>query len=469
MLISLKHISKTLPKEDTFDYRSLNQDLFLSSNKTVVVIDDDPTGNQTVYDVPLLAKWDLNTLINEFENETSLFFLLTNSRSLTQEQSSELYRTISKNILRASEMTGRDFVIISRCDSTLRGHFSEIEVIEEAMPNSNSIKVFIPIMFEGRRVTVDDTHYISEDEQLIPVNETAFSKDHTFAYANANLKLYIEEKTLGKTRSSDVISLDIESIRTSDTQILSDKINTIETGKFCFINALNYFDLDKAINALKLAEKSGKRILFRTSSSFIPSYIGLKPQPLLAPKLIIDVEDKKGGLIIIGSYVPKSSIQLAHLFKDGRKKEMIEVDGDIITSKQTNAYLSSIIKQIDKNISSGKDVVIYTSRKLIQDKDTASNIEIASLISQSLVTLMKGISVRPRYVLAKGGITSHDLAIKGLGMQRSTVLGQILQGIPVWKMGPETKFPGLTYIVFPGNVGKEESLTEIIQKLSSNG
>lgn len=467
MAIPLEHISNALPKEDTFDYRRLNEKLFQSSQKTCIVIDDDPTGNQTVYDVPLLAKWDLNTLIHEFEHKTPIFFLLTNSRSLTKEQSSELYHLISKNILKASEQTGRDFVIISRCDSTLRGHFSEIEVIKEAMHYDKAIKVFIPIMFEGGRITIDDTHYISEDEQLVPVNETAFSKDHTFAYSHANLKLYIEEKSLRKTSSYDVASLDIESIRTSDVQILGDKIKAIPSGKFCVINAINYFDLDKVVYALRLAENSGKQILFRTSSSFVPSYIGIKPRPLLSPDRIIDVEDKKGGLIIIGSYVPKSSLQLSYLFKDGHEKEMIEVDVEVVISAKTDSYLSSIIEQIDKNISSGIDVVVYTSRKLIQVESTASNIEIAFQVSQSLVALIKGIRIRPRYLIAKGGITSHDLAIKGLGMERSTVLGQILQGIPVWKMGPETRFPGLAYIVFPGNVGKEASLSEIIQKLSS--
>jgi len=74
--------------------------------------------------------------------------------------------------------------------------------------------------------------------------------------------------------------------------------------------------------------------------------------------------------------------------------------------------------------------------------------------------------VQPNYILVKGGITSHDIAIQGLGMKRSEVIGQLLPGVPVWKMGEETRFPNIKYIVFPGNVGGEKSLYQITQKLT---
>mgnify|MGYP003630963966 CR=1 FL=1 len=466
MSISLKDISKQLPLEDTSDYRSLNKIVFNTCNKTCVVIDDDPTGNQTVYDIPLLTQWDLDTIKNEFKKETPVFFLLTNSRSLTKEKSTEIYQKITKNILEASKITKRDFSIISRSDSTLRGHFSEIKTIKQSEHFDDAITVFIPVMFEGGRVTVKDIHYIREHEKLTPVNQTAFSKDHTFAYSHANLKAYIEEKTKGRIKASHVVSLDIESIRTLSPKTLSNRINAIESGKFCIVNALNYNDLDKVAQALLLAEKSEKQILYRTSSSFVPSYIGLEPKPLLTAETIINSKSKSGGLTIVGSYVPKSSSQLKHVIENTSKKELIEINVEVILSAEVKVYIASIITKIDTTIANGKDVIVYTSRKLITGKDSDSNIDIASKVSQALVALVNGITIRPKYLLAKGGITSHDLATKGLKMERSKVLGQILSGVPVWEMGAETKFPKLLYIVFPGNVGNEKSLSEIIQKLS---
>ncbi|MGB5418377.1 four-carbon acid sugar kinase family protein [Algibacter sp.] len=466
MTTSLKHISEQLPLEDTSDYRKLNKISFKTSNKTCIVIDDDPTGNQTVYDIPLLTQWELDTFINEFQKETPILFILTNSRSLSEEKSTEIYQEISKNILKASQLTNRNFTIISRSDSTLRGHFSEIEAIQKSGHYKDAITMFIPVMFEGGRVTVNDVHYICENDQLVPVNKTAFSTDHTFGYTHANLKSYIEEKTRKSTKADTVVSLDIESIRTLNIKSLTSKIHSIPPGKFCIINALNYNDLDKVTQALLQAEKSGKQILYRTSSSFVPSYIGLEPKPLLTPEAIIDSNNKNGGLTIVGSYVPKSSSQLKYVIENTSEKELIEIDVEVILSDKSKVYLALIISKIDETIGHGKDVIVYTSRKLIIGKSADSNINIASKVSQALVDLVTGIKERPKYLLAKGGITSHDLATKGLRMQRSKVLGQILPGVPVWGMGKETRFPGLPYIVFPGNVGNEKSLSEIIQKLS---
>ena len=48
----------------------------------------------------------------------------------------------------------------------------------------------------------------------------------------------------------------------------------------------------------------------------------------------------------------------------------------------------------------------------------------------------------------------------------SMVAGQLLPGIPVWRVGDETRFPGLTYVVFPGNVGGPEALKEAVNKFA---
>ena len=47
-----------------------------------IVLDDDPTGTQTVYDLPVLTEWTVATLQAEFARGTPIFYILTNSRSL---------------------------------------------------------------------------------------------------------------------------------------------------------------------------------------------------------------------------------------------------------------------------------------------------------------------------------------------------------------------------------------------------
>jgi uncharacterized protein YgbK (DUF1537 family) len=79
--------------------------------------------------------------------------------------------------------------------------------------------------------------------------------------------------------------------------------------------------------------------------------------------------------------------------------------------------------------------------------------------------VVRALTIRPRYLVAKGGITSSDIATQGLGVRRALVLGQILPGVPVWQLGPETRHPALVYIVFPGNVGGPQALAEIVTTL----
>ncbi|WP_136481597.1 four-carbon acid sugar kinase family protein [Cognatitamlana onchidii] len=460
-------ITNQLPKEDkTADYRAENFKLFSSLNQTCIVIDDDPTGNQTVYDIPLLTTWDIKTLANEFEKKTPAFFLLTNSRSLSASQSKELYTHIAQNILKASKIAKRDFTIISRSDSTLRGHFFEIETLQLGIGNNKAVTMVIPVMFEGGRVTVNDTHYLKSDGILTPVNATPFSKDHTFGYKNANLKKWIEEKTNGKVDANGVYSISIEDIRVKDVNRLAGMISGIPSGAHCIVNALNYNDLDKVASALLLAQSQGKSIVYRTSSSFVPSYIGLVPRGLLSVDKIIDNNNTNGGLTIVGSYVPKSSAQLKHALTHYSDDTVVEVDVSKVISNQSESYLKELNRLIDQKLIQGKDIIVFTSRKLVTGKDTVSNINIAKQVSNALVYLVHNLKSRPKYLLAKGGITSNDLALKGLGMKKSKVLGQIEAGIPVWEMGAETKFPKLLYIVFPGNVGNERTLLHIINKLN---
>jgi uncharacterized protein YgbK (DUF1537 family) len=108
-----------------------------------------------------------------------------------------------------------------------------------------------------------------------------------------------------------------------------------------------------------------------------------------------------------------------------------------------------------------------TSRTLVSAQDAEKSLVIGQMVSSGVISILGRISVRPRYVLAKGGITSSDVATEWLGVKRAIVLGQIARGISVWQLGSESRFDGLIYIVFPGNVGKPESLAEVVSILQA--
>jgi uncharacterized protein YgbK (DUF1537 family) len=102
----------------------------------------------------------------------------------------------------------------------------------------------------------------------------------------------------------------------------------------------------------------------------------------------------------------------------------------------------------------------------VTGKDSKSSLKIGQKISKGLIRIIQRIQISPRYVLAKGGITSSDIATRALNVKKANVLGQILPGVPVWKLGAESRFPNLAYIVFPGNVGDDHALVDVVRQLN---
>jgi len=433
---------------------------------SIVVLDDDPTGTQTVHDIPVLTNWKLPSIIDEFSRQTPLFYLLTNSRSLSTAGAVELAMEVGTNIMEASRQTRRAFEIVSRSDSTLRGHFpAEVDALLQTLEMKQAVRVIIPFFEEGGRYTINDVHYVREGQQLIPAAQTDFAKDVVFGYSSSNLKQWVEEKTQGKISASSVRSLSIDELRKKDPEHIAKRLVAFGPGDVCIVNAADYRDLEVATLAFLKAQQEGLPVLFRTAASFVRVRAGLSARPLLTANEMDSAADKAGGLIMVGSHVPRSSQQIAHVLQNA-KVQSIELNIKKVLSPQCrNEEIRGAVKFVEEALSQSRDVMVYTSRKLITGRDNESSLSIGNQISQGLVEIVSSMSVRPRYILAKGGITSSDIATQGLGIVRARVLGQILPGVPVWRSGPESKFPDLPYIVFPGNVGSADAISKVVQGL----
>ena len=210
------------------------------------------------------------------------------------------------------------------------------------------------------------------------------------------------------------------------------------------------------------AQQEGRRFLFRTAASFVRVRAGLRARPLLTADEM-NSTSSTGGLVIVGSHVPRSSQQLSHVLQHGNVQG-IEFNVDkILSPKDRDEEIRRSVEFVENELSQGQDVVVYTSRKLITGRDNEGALSIGRQISQGLVEVVSSMGVRPRYILAKGGITSSDIATQALGIVRAQVLGQILPGVPVWQSGPESKFPDMPYVVFPGNVGSTDAISQVIQ------
>lgn len=464
MYTKAEEVFSTLPAETSADLLPLIRDQFLRSRKTIVVLDDDPTGTQTCYDVVVLTSWEKSLVVAELLKNPSILFILTNSRSLGKPDAVKLAEEIGANLLEAQKESGREIVIISRSDSTLRGHFpAEVDAIASALNMQDAVRILIPAFIEGGRFTIHDVHYIREQDQLIPVADTPFAKDAVFGYKNSNLKEWVAEKTNGEVAARNVVSVTLEDIRKGSVPGVVSKLNTCAAGGVCIVNACSHKDLEVIVSGLLEAEQSGQKFIYRTSATFVSIRAGLPAGRLLDN---IDITNSaNGSLTIVGSYVPKTTRQLENLLQDKIHFAIEIIVSRILQDDEVDIYRRDIVMRIDKELAQGRDVVIFTSRDLARGVHAAANLRINSAVSSFLVSIVKDLITRPAFIIAKGGITSSDIATKGLGAKKALVLGQVIPGVPVWKLDATSKYPGLVYTVFPGNVGDDRAMVAVNRKL----
>lgn len=436
-----------------------------TSRRKVVVLDDDPTGTQTVHNIPVLTEWPVDSLRAELSNEYPVFYLLTNSRSLHLPEAQALNTEIGQNLIEAARQANTDFAIVSRSDSTLRGHFpGEVDALAKAINQTFDAWLIIPFFLEGGRYTINDIHYVAEDDRLIPASDTPFARDAAFGYRASNLREWVAEKTGGRVTADTVASISIDDIRRGGPERVTEQLNELTGGRMCAVNAASYRDMEVFVKGLLTAEAEGKKFLYRTAASFVQVRAGLAPRPLLT-KADLNAPDSGGGLVVVGSYVPKSTGQVNELLAQPDITP-IEISVEALLDDTHRASeLERVTEQANQSLSSSQDTIIFTSRQLITGANPESSLLIGQRVSEGLVSIVRSISVRPRYLLAKGGITSSDVATQGLQVKRAMVMGQILPGVPVWQIGPESRHPGMPYIVFPGNVGGNDALVQVVRNL----
>ena len=441
-------------------------------NRKIVVLDDDPTGVQTVHDVSVYTDWEVDTIRQGFEEWSPMFFILTNSRSFSEEKTRQVHHQIAVNVSRIAKETGKNFMIISRGDSTLRGHFPlETKVLADTLQQEAGIiidgEVVCPFFPEGGRYTIDNIHYVKDQDSLVPAGKTEFAKDKTFGFAASDLRAYVEEKTEGGYRAEDCITVSLEELNALNVQGIKGKLMSAKDGAKIIVNAVCYADLKVFCAAMVLAMKDGKHFLARSAAA-LPKILGrVSDQPLLTKAELVGATPN-GGIVLVGSHVKKTTDQLHALQTLEGQIDFMEFDvNTCFTVGGLEKEVERIIGEAQEKILQGRTVVIYTSRTLLAPEGMTpeEKLQISVSISDAVTSIIGKLTVKPRFIIAKGGITSSDVGTKALAVRKARVMGQVKKGIPVWMTGPESKFPGMPYIIFPGNVGEVETLKEIVEEL----
>ncbi|WP_159735886.1 four-carbon acid sugar kinase family protein [Arthrobacter sp. 9V] len=466
--------------------------------KILVVLDDDPTGTQSVADLAVLTRWEVSDFTWAFshirENHTQpAVYVLTNTRSLDPAEAAARNEEVVRNALAAADGTV-SLGFVSRSDSTLRGHYPlEPDVIAATVAaetgEATDGVVIVPAFPDAGRVTIGGIHYMRGTGEaagsLTPVADTEFAKDASFGFANSEMAKYVEEKSQGRFPAADVIVLDLNIIRagssaqdpTISAKAIADALEPATNSTPIVADIVTENDFRALALGLEEAERRGKKLLYRVGPPFVRGRIGQEiPTALTSEEAYAgNTPSTAGGLIVVGSHVGVTTRQLNHLTSQHSSARIIEIDVEkLIAGTQTageaeaDAYVETVVSRVVDALHKG-DVIVHTSRLLIKTDDAAASLKIARTVSAAVVAVVNRTlkTFPPRFVIAKGGITSSDVAAHGLEIRHAIVRGPMLPGIvSLWEPvdGPAK---GIPYIVFAGNVGDDQSLTEVTRKLSA--
>ncbi|MBA0901832.1 MAG: four-carbon acid sugar kinase family protein [Candidatus Nitrotoga sp.] len=434
----------------------------------IIVLDDDPTGSQTVHSCLLLTRWDQDTLCAALLDDAPLFFVLTNTRGVDAVRAAAVTREVCRNLkLTLASLAAQEVhfnpIFVSRSDSTLRGHYPvETDVMSEELGGVTGFDAhfLIPAFFEGGRFTRDSIQYLMADGVATPVHQTEFARDSVFGYSTSYLPDYVEEKTAGRIKANQVERFLLAQIRGD----VSPRLMGLHDNVCCVVDAKTQADLNYFAAQLKSAAASGKRFLFRSAASLLTALAQLPPQPVAASAMRQYVRNDKPGAVIVGSHVKKTTAQLNKLLKEPGIVA-IEVQVDHIATERS-ALLQEVLHQVALAHAAGTTPVIYTSRAECGFADQAARLAFGEQVSAFLMNVVRDLPTTLGFLISKGGITSNDVLSDGLALKASRILGQILPGCSVVRCPSDhPRYAEMLVVIFPGNVGDDDALATAYRRL----
>jgi len=438
----------------------------------LIVLDDDPTGSQTVHSCPLLLRWDANSLRQGLAHPSPLLFVLANTRALEPEAACERVREICqalKPLLAESVAAGRwdRWMVICRGDSTLRGHFPlEADVVAEELGPFDST-LLVPAFIGGGRTTVQGMHLLHGE----PVHRSAFAQDGFFSYSTSYLPDWVEEKSAGRIATDQVeIVTVLELNQASESQAAFDslcrRLQSFHRNVIVTLDA----QTDEHINILgsivRCVHGSGHRMMAQSAASFLSGLADLPPQPLSPHALptlrrCTEAGYSMPGLVVVGSHVPLADMQLRCILSDPCT-EGIEICADniltILDGSASDQNLVSLVEdltvQVQIILDQNLTPVLFTSRGERASMSSQQRRWLGDALAGSMARVVRQLSPQLGYVISKGGITTHAILADGLKMRVVELQGQLLPGLSF------VMADTLPVVTFPGNLGDRSTLYE---------
>ena len=438
----------------------------------VIVIDDDPTGSQTVNNCLLLLKWDYSTLIKGFKSKSNLFFILANTRSLSENDAKVRLVEICNNLKKiiSKETYKEKFIFVSRGDSTLRGHiFLEPKIINDCLGPFDAT-FHIPAFIEGKRMTIDGQHFVDN----VPVSQTIFAKDKIYGYKTSNIKQLLFQKSKSQIKLNDIQNLklsELNVLESKEKNIVFNKIKNYKENSHVIVDVENYSQLKKFSLSIKKLSKQ-KKFLFRTAASFISSISDAKdnPQEPSFYSLLRRKDNEKKllpGCLVIGSYVELTTIQLKNLLKTS---DCVPIECDVFeflrisklknNQDQLGLFKNEFLAKIRSCLKKENTPVLFTSRKEVFLGNNDEQLNLYNSLAHFISELVSELKNEIGYLISKGGITSNVILSNGFKAKYVYLQGQIITGVSLvtFKLENDENIPIVT---FPGNIGNQDSLVKV--------
>jgi uncharacterized protein YgbK (DUF1537 family) len=414
----------------------------------VVALDDDPTGAQTLSGVTALLRWSPERVGRALAGRKALH-LLTNVRALPARDVASVVSSAA-----AATVAGAPSAhVLLRGDSTLRGHLREELLGLRAVvdPDGAAPVLLVPALPSAGRVTLDGVHLIVRGGTRTPLHETEYARDGGFAYTDARLLRWADERSGGLLPAADGVEIPLGALRSAGADAVAGAIEDLcGRGRPAAVvpDVETVADLELVAGGYARAAAGGARALVRCAPAFVGVLSGTTAtEPAPPPRT------EAGVLVVCGSYVPATTRQLARL-DAARPGCLVEVDVLALASDDAEAEIARAVAAVGRLLEERRLAILATPR--VRD-DATPSLETGSLIALRLAAVVAAIRPLPPVVVAKGGITSHVTLQAGLGVDEADVVGPVLPGVSRWRVAN-----GLDYLVVPGNVGDDDLLVELL-------
>jgi uncharacterized protein YgbK (DUF1537 family) len=423
--------------------------------RPVVVLDDDPTGVQTLSGIRVLLRWNEESIRRALDGRRSVH-LITNSRARTPEEAERLVGGAARTANRAAP--GADIVL--RGDSTLRGHLLEeyLGVRDAVTPGGHPVLLLVPALPTAGRVTIGGVHLIEREGARTPLHDTEYARDGVFAYTQSRLLSWAQERSHGLFPADEGIEIHGAQLRAEGAACVAAALSRLSArGRPAALvpDAERLEDLELIAAGLRDAVTAGALVVVRCA----PALAGVLGRATASGH--VPPPSRGGGVLVVcGSYVPTTTRQLAALVA-AQRIDPVEADVEALAATGADAEVARLARASSESIAGRGLALLATPRTRPAGTD---NLVAGERIASGLARVLQHLDPRPSVVIVKGGITSAVTLHEGVGATEADVVGPILPGVSLWAATWRDGTP-VDYVVVPGNVGDERLLAELVQQV----